>query len=338
MLQQRKNISTILGAIRNMGLDGFMLALLSAIGLAYLWPYPGTAQSPLHLSTVSMYGVSVVFFFYGLKLHPGKLRTGIGNWKLHMMVHLSTFVLFPLIALALHPLFHRLGEDTMWTGVFFLAVLPSTVSSSVVMVSIAQGNIPAAIFNASISSLLGVFLTPIWMGLVLGSTNAHFDLWPVVGKLAFQVLLPVALGVVLNRRWGRWAEKNRDRIKLLDQSSILLIVYTSFCASFGERLFSGLGLAELLLLGLGMMSLFWFVYLLLLGLTNLLGFNREDKIATLFCGSKKSLVQGAVMAKVLFAGPQAGLMLLPIMIYHALQLIMASALAQRMAQKHRLNI
>lgn len=319
------------------GLDGFMLALLSMILLAWLWPAPGMQDSPLHLSTVSTYAVSVIFFFYGLRLSPEKLKAGLVNWRLHVMVHLSTFVLFPVLALAFKPFFDSGEGQTMWLAIFFLTVLPSTVSSSVVMVSIARGNIPAAIFNASISSLIGVFITPLWMGLVLdsgpGPSGAgHFDLLSVVGKLALQVLLPVFAGIVLNKRWGHFAEANKKYIRYFDQSSILLIVYTSFSESFGEHLFDSLGIKEIVFLGIGMLGLFFGIYFLLTFISGLLHFNREDKVTAVFCGSKKSLVQGAVMSKVLFAGPEAGLMLLPIMLYHALQLIAASIIAQRMAR------
>ncbi len=316
------------------GLDGFMLALLGMILLAWLWPAPGMQDSPLHLSTVSTYAVSVIFFFYGLRLSPEKLKAGLVNWRLHVMVHLSTFVLFPVLALAFRPFFHSEQGQTMWLAIFFLTVLPSTVSSSVVMVSIARGNIPAAIFNASISSLIGVFITPLWMGLVLDSGSAgHFDLLSVVGKLALQVLLPVFAGIALNRRWGHFAERHKKYIRYFDQSSILLIVYTSFCESFGEHLFDSLGIKEIVFLGIGMLALFFGIYSLLTFISGLLHFSREDKVTAVFCGSKKSLVQGAVMSKVLFAGPEAGLMLLPIMIYHALQLIAASIIAQRMARE-----
>ncbi len=320
------------------GLDGFMLALLSMILLAWLWPAPGMRDSPLHLSTVSTYAVSVIFFFYGLRLSPDKLKAGLVNWRLHVMVHLSTFVLFPVLALAFKPLFHSEDGQTMWLAIFFLTVLPSTVSSSVVMVSIARGNIPAAIFNASISSLIGVFITPLWMGLVLDSSPVqsspgHFDLLSVVGKLAMQVLLPVFTGIALNRRWGHFAERYKKYIRYFDQSSILLIVYTSFSESFGEHLFDSLGIKEIVFLGIGMLALFFGIYFLLTFISGLLHFNREDKVTAVFCGSKKSLVQGAVMSKVLFAGPEAGLMLLPIMLYHALQLIAASIIAQRMARE-----
>ncbi len=315
------------------GLDGFLLALIGMILLAWLWPYPGMKESPIPLGTISTYAVSVIFFFYGLRLSPEKLLVGLVNWRLHLVVHLSTFLLFPIIALVLRPLFQDEDGHMMWLGIFFLTALPSTVSSSVVMVSIAKGNIPAAIFNSSVSSLIGVFVTPLWMGIVMDTESGHFDLVSVVGKLSLQVLLPVVVGIMLNRRWGHIAERNKKYIRYFDQSSILLIVYTSFCESFGAHLFRDFTPLSLVLLGVGMLVLFFAVYFLLTVLSKFFGFSREDRITAVFCGSKKSLVQGAVMSKVLFSGSQAGVILLPIMLYHALQLIAASILAQRFARQ-----
>lgn len=326
-------MNKIVETARKAGLDGFMLGLLSMIFLAWLWPYPGMKESPVPLSEISTYAVSIIFFFYGLRLSAEKLRAGLVNWKLHVTVHISTFVLFPLLALAFQPLFKSEESHTIWLAIFFLTALPSTVSSSVVMVSLAKGNVPAAIFNASISSLLGVFITPLWMGLVMDSGNTNFDMLSVVIKLSLQVLLPVFAGILLNKRYGHFAESKKKYIRYFDQSSILLIVYTSFCESFGEHLFSSLGLKEIVFLAIGMLALFFGIYYLLNFISDLLKFNREDKVTAVFCGSKKSLVQGAVMSKVLFSGAQAGLMLLPIMIYHALQLIAASIIAQRMARE-----
>ncbi|QRR04310.1 bile acid:sodium symporter family protein [Dyadobacter sandarakinus] len=326
-------MSKIFQTAKKAGLDEFMLALLGVILLAWLWPEPGMRDSPLPLSEISTYAVSVIFFFYGLRLSPEKLRAGLVNWKLHIMVHLSTFVLFPVLALTARSFFTGNEAQSLWLAVFFLTALPSTVSSSVVMVSIARGNIPAAIFNASISSLIGVFATPLWMGLVMDATPGAFDLWSVVGKLALQVLLPVFAGILLNGRWGHFAETYKKYIRYFDQFSILLIVYTSFCESFGEHLFSALDLKDLLFLGAGMLGLFFGIYFLLTFIANLLHFSDEDRVTAVFCGSKKSLVQGAVMSKVLFSGAQAGIMLLPIMIYHALQLIAASIIAQRIGRE-----
>lgn len=316
------------------GLDWFLLALISMILLAYLWPELGTDHEPVSLGDVANYGVSIIFFFYGLRLSPEKLRSGLSDWRLHVVVQLSTFILFPLLILPLHSMFAGTPRELLWLGVFYMAALPSTVSSSVVMVSIAGGNIPGAIFNASISSLMGIFLTPLWMGLFLSGGNGDFDLWGVMGKLVLQVLLPVVLGIVLHRYWGAFAERNKGRLRVFDQVIILLIVYTSFCESFARNMFSGFSATDILLLGAAMLLLFFLVYSLIYGLSRLLGFSRESRITAVFCGSKKSLVHGTVMSKVLFPGAtMVGIILLPIMLYHALQLLMASIIAQAEARK-----
>lgn len=318
------------------GIDGFVLALAGMIVLAYLWPQVGENQSPLRLATIAGYGVSFIFFFYGLRLSPEKLKAGLSNWRLHLLVHLSTFLLFPVLILACKYLFEGNDNELIWLGVFFLAALPSTVSSSVVMVSIAGGNIPAAIFNASISSLIGVFITPLWMGLVLTSASFQFDLGTIFIKLTIQVLVPVIAGLLLHARWGRFTEKHRIALRYFDQFIILLIVYTSFCESFARKMFSGLGIRDLLILGICMAGLFLLVYLIVQAACRFLAFSRQDKITAVFCGSKKSLVHGTVMSKVLFPGSEiVGIVLLPLMIYHTLQLIAASIIAQSMSRGSR---
>ncbi|WP_207801976.1 bile acid:sodium symporter family protein [Pontibacter arcticus] len=316
------------------GLDWFMLALVSMILLAYLWPNGGIDREPVSLGDVATYGVSVIFFFYGLRLSPEKLRAGLSTWKLHLVVQLSTFILFPLLIIPLRYFFEGTNAEFLWLGTFYLAALPSTVSSSVVMVSIAGGNMPAAIFNASISSLLGVFITPLWMSLVLTTTSSDFDMAQIMGKLVVQVVLPVALGIMLHKRWGGFAEKHKKKLRYFDQVIILTIVYTSFCESFARDMFSGYSIANLFILGAAMLVLFSLVYGLITGISRMLDFNREDKITAVFCGSKKSLVHGTIMSKVLFPdATMVGIILLPIMIYHALQLLIASIIAQASARK-----
>jgi solute carrier family 10 (sodium/bile acid cotransporter), member 7 len=235
------------------------------------------------------------------------------------------------LVLPFYPLFENTDREILWLGMFYLAALPSTVSSSVVMVSIAGGNIPAAIFNASISSLMGVFITPLWMGIFLTAQSGDFDMGSVMANLVLQVLAPVLLGILLHKRWGAFAERNRQRLRIFDQVIILLIVYTSFSDSFARNMFSGLGLQDLLLLGIAVIALFFVAYSLIGFVCKAMGFGPDNRITALFCGSKKSLVHGTVMSKILF--PDAtivGLILLPIMIYHAFQLLAASVIAQKL--------
>lgn len=321
------------------GLDWFLAALIGMIVLAYLWPEGGIDRKPISLGDAATYGVALIFFFYGLRLSPEKLRAGLGTWKLHIVIQLSTFILFPLLILPLHTFFEGKETELLWLGTFFLAALPSTVSSSVVMVSIANGNIPAAIFNASISSLLGVFITPLWMGLFLTASSGSFDIWSIMGKLVLQVILPVGLGILLNSYWGAAAERHKMKMRYFDQVIILIIVYTSFAESFAQDMFSNYRLMDLVLLGIAMLVLLFLVYGIIQGVNKLLNFSRADSITAVFCGSKKSLVHGTVMSKVLFPDPtMVGIILLPVMLYHALQLLVAGIIAQSLARKEGLVV
>lgn len=323
--------------LRRIGLDPFVLAIMAMIGLAAINPTPGLGDGPWSLGELSGYAVSGIFFFYGLRLSVGQLSKSLSLYKLHLLVQCSSFIFFPLILLATRPFFAGGPVESLWLGSYFLAALPSTVSSSVVMVSIARGNIPAAIFNASISSLLGVFITPVWMQLVINDLAGAQSLGPIVFKLILQVLAPVILGMLMNKWGGGFAEKYKVWLKYFDQLVILVIVYTAFCKAFDQKLFAGLSPFTLIGLLLAMGILFWTMLLLIRWCCRRLHFNREDTITAVFCGSKKSLVHGTVLSKVLFAGnPMTALLLLPLMVYHAFQLIMASILARKWSKEEPL--
>ncbi|MBX0289194.1 bile acid:sodium symporter [Hymenobacter sp. HSC-4F20] len=324
----------VVALLRRAGLlDWFLLGLIGAVALAYLIPGVGSKASPIPWKAVTTAGVALIFFFYGLRLSLDKLKAGLRNWRLHVVVQLITFVAFPLLALVARPLFAGLKGEQLWQSIFFLCTLPSTVSTSVVMVSIARGNLPAAIFNASISSLLGIFLTPLWTSLFLHTSADGGHLWGLAVSLTWQVILPVVAGVLLNRRFGAFAEQHKGTLRISDQVVILLIVFTAFCESFAEGIFRSYAAQDIALLALGMVGLYLAIFGLVWGLSRVLGFSREDRITALFCGSKKSLVHGSVMASLLFPATAAtGLILLPLMLYHALQIILASMMAQSMGR------
>jgi len=308
--------------------------MIAMVGLAFLFPELGSTDSPLHLQQIGNVGVSLIFFFYGLKLDPAKLRAGLGHWKMYVLIQGTTFLIFPLLILALRIVFYTSEFDLLWLGAFYMAALPSTVSSSVVMVSIAGGNISAAIFNASISSLLGIFVTPLWVNLFISADVSTADLSDVILKLCLQVLVPVVLGLSLHSRLGFLAERFKSQLRYFDQAIILMIVFRAFCDSFLNKMFAGYSLVELSVLSALMLALFFFMFWLMQMLSISMGLSREDRITVIFCGSKKSLVQGAVMGQVLFPEAAAfGIVLLPLMLYHALQLLTGSIIAQRMAKR-----
>jgi sodium/bile acid cotransporter 7 len=324
----------IFALLSRAGLDTFALLLIGMVVLAWRFPEAASSDSPIDLQLIGNIGVVFIFFFYGLKLDPSKLFSQLGHWRMHLLIQASTFLIFPLIVLVSRGLFYNAESDLLWVGAFYLAVVPSTVSSSVVMVSIAGGNIPAAIFNASVSSLIGIFITPVWMNVVVSSHSlAVGDLTNVILNLCLQVLLPVLAGIALHNKLGFLAIRFKSQLRYIDQAIILLIVFRAFCDSFLNHMFDGYSIGELLILG-GLMLVLFFVMLIVMQFVAVrLGFSREDRITVIFCGSKKSLIQGVVMGQILFPDAAAfAIVLLPLMLYHALQLVAGSILAQRMAR------
>ncbi|MCO5247581.1 MAG: bile acid:sodium symporter [Chitinophagales bacterium] len=326
--------------LASFGIDGFITSLLLFVLVAYLKPTWGSDDSsPFPLKSISNIGVSFIFFFYGLGLSMEELKEGLRNIPLHILVQGSSFVLFPLIIWTLHSFISPDPDNTIWTGIFFLAALPSTVSSSVVMVSIAKGNLPAAIFNASISSLIGVFMTPIIVEVFINTkTDGGQDLSSAILDLIIQVVIPVGLGLFLHRFFAKWIKTQGKRIKIFDQAIIILIVYRSFSESFEKDLFALLDYSSLFILSASMLGLFFMFYFGVMRIGKTLNFSMEDRITAAFCGSKKSLVHGTVMSNVLFKGSSSvGIILMPLMIYHTLQLMVGTVLAEKLSKRERLS-
>ena len=315
-------------------IDGFVLSIIAVIGIANFFPQWGTSESSIPIDTISAMGIFLIFFFYGLKLSPSKIKSGLKNWKLHLLVQATTFIVFPLIVLAFHPILQNEEQEMLWLAFFFLAALPSTVSSSVVMVSMAKGNIPAAIFNASISGIIGIAITPLWMGLFVQAAQADFDFTEIYTKLIVQIILPVVLGIILQRYFGEFAQRYNKRLTLFDKSIILLIIYKSFAGSFEGNIFNSISLMDLLFLFFAVLGLFYTVFYLTGFVGKKLKFNTEDQITAQFCGTKKSLVHGTVFSKILFGNMASiGIILLPLMIFHATQILILSIIAGKRASR-----
>lgn len=315
-------------------LDGFVLAIIAVIVTAYFFPQLGSKESRVPIGLISTIGVSLIFFFYGLKLSPEKLKSGLRNWKLHVLIQLSTFLLFPLLVLLFYPLITNDHDRTMWLAILFMAALPSTVSSSVVMVSIAKGNIPAAIFNASISGIIGIAVTPLWMGLFLTKSNTDFNLGSIYMKLIVEIIVPVVLGILLQKYWAHFAQKHSKSLTIFDKSVILLIIYKSFSESFEEKIFQSVEASDFAIIAMAVVALFFLVYSLTGFISRRLNFTVEDTITAQFCGTKKSLVHGTVFSKILFENTAAiGIILLPLMLFHAMQILLISIFATNLAKR-----
>lgn len=306
--------------------NGFIIALFGAILLAYLAP---AALSDFPLEIIIDIGIGLIFFFYGLKLAPADLKLGFLNYPSHILIQLTTFVLFPLLTFLFIPVFEGGIQSDLWLAVFFLGVLPSTVSSSVVMVAIAKGNLPTAIFNASISGLIGILVTPLWLSLFLMKTG-EFAILDIITKLLLQIVFPLLIGLLLQRFLGNLARKNSRKLSFFDKSVIILIVYSSFSNSFNSNLFESIKTMDLLKISIIVVVLFFAVYGITGYICKLLDFNLRDTITVRFAGTKKSLVHGSVMAKIIFGSSASlGLLLLPIMLYHILQLLLIAVFAER---------
>lgn len=313
--------------------DWFLLGMAAAVALAWIFPGPGAKGGSLHPELVNKLGVSLIFFLHGLSLSFQALAAGTRKWRLHLLVQASTFLLFPLLGGALLLACGPALSAELRTGLFFLCALPSTVSSSVALTAAARGNVAAAVFNATLSSLLGVVLTPLWLSVVLGTAGHPLPLGAVVLDLCLWLVLPLGVGQAFRPLLGAWAARHKARISVADRLTILLLVYTSFCDSVQGGVWSrGAGLLALatcvcvVLLAVAL-ALTW-------GAGKLFGFDRADRIAALFCGSKKTLASGVPMARLIFGSqPSLAVVLLPIMIYHPLQLVVGGWLAGRLARQ-----
>jgi sodium/bile acid cotransporter 7 len=297
-------------------------------------PFKESYQQVFNLDAFINWGIVGIFFLYGLKLNFKKVIQDISNWRLHLLVQSATFVLFPLLVFVFYGFVVNTEYYTLWLSVFFLACLPSTVSSSVVMVSIAKGNITSAIFNASISGLIGIVMTPLLMGFFLQqSGESILNQSEIVMQLLLKVLLPIILGLLLHGFFVKLVTKYSKIIAQFDKLIILLIVYESFSAAFLQNTFSSVSVQTLMVLFLSLILLFFLVYYILKFISNKMNFSREDTITATFCGSKKSLIHGSLFVLILgISDDQKVLFLLPILLYHSFQLFYVSWLANKLSK------
>lgn len=311
--------------------DAFTLTLLAVVLIATLLPASG--QVAVVFEWITNLAIALLFFLHGAKLSRQAILAGAGHWRLHLLVFTCTFVLFPLLGLLLKPLMAPLIGNELYLGMLYLCALPATVQSAIAFTSLARGNIPAAICSAAASSLLGIFLTPLLVALLMGVEGDSGSTLDAIGKISLQLLLPFVLGQIAQRWIGGWVNRNKSWLKYVDQSSILLVVYTAFSAAVIGGLWQEVPLVTLLALVLACCVLLALALLLTHLLGKWLGFNQEDRITILFCGSKKSLATGVPMAQVLFAGSTIGVLILPLMLFHQIQLMVCAVLAQRYARR-----
>lgn len=315
--------------LSRLNIDPYIAAIVGMVGLASLLPVHGAGTAVAGYATNA--AIAVMFFLHGAKLEPRAAMAGARHWRLHVVVLLATFVLFPMLGLAARAAAPQLLPPTLWAGLLMLCMLPSTVQSSIAFTSIARGNVPSALCAATASNLLGMVLTPLLAGLLLHTHGGFSAL--AMGDIALQLMVPFLAGQ-LARPWiGAWVGRNRRVLGLVDRGSVLLVVYVAFSDGVTQGIWHQLDVASLGTLLLVNAALLASV----MGVTTLasraFGFSRADEIVAVFCGSKKSLASGLPMATVLFAGQSAGLIVLPLMLFHQIQLMACAAMARRYAAR-----
>ncbi|KAA0947849.1 bile acid:sodium symporter [Pseudomonas sp. ANT_H14] len=311
--------------------DNFTLTLIATVILASLLPVSG--QAGVAFGWLTNAAIALLFFLHGAKLSQQAIVAGAGHWRLHLLVFSLTFVLFPLLGLALKPLLSPMIGKDLYMGMLYLCALPATVQSAIAFTSLARGNIPAAICSAAASSLFGIFLTPLLVALLLNVHGEGSSTVDAILKISVQLLLPFVAGQIARRWIGAWVARNKVWLKFVDQGSILLVVYGAFSEAVNEGIWHQIPLWELGGLVVACCVLLALVLVASTVLGKAFGFNQEDRITILFCGSKKSLATGVPMAQVLFAGSTIGVLILPLMLFHQIQLMVCAALAQRYAKR-----
>lgn len=309
--------------------DTFTIMLIATVILASFFPVSGVAADYFGLAT--KVAIGLLFFLHGARLSRDVVIKGFLHWKLHLTILAATFILFPVIGLCAGVLVPGILPPALYAGVLFLCVLPSTVQSSIAFTSIAGGNVPAAICSASASNIFGMFLTPLLAGILLSAGgHAGFSL-DALKSILLQLLAPFVLGQILQPWIGEFIRAKRKLLMPVDRGSILMVVYLAFSRSVTEGLWRTISIRDL-----GVVIVVDVIILaVVLAITTFgsrwAGFSKEDEIAITFCGSKKSLASGIPIATVIFAGQSIGSIVLPLMLFHQIQLMVCAVIAQKYA-------
>ncbi|EKO3490512.1 bile acid:sodium symporter [Vibrio fluvialis] len=314
--------------------EWFLVGMVVAIALATVTSEFGRSGGVIHLDQLTGIGIAIVFFLHGLGLSPQAIKAGLTNWRLHVYIQMATFVVYPILWVIFGEAFLAYMPSALAFGFCYLLVLPSTISSSVAMTSVGKGNVPGAIFNASLSSILGVFITPLLIQLFMGFEGVQLDLLDSVISISKLLLLPMIAGQIMRPYLVAWVDRHKAVVNKVDKYVILLIVYNAFCDSVVNGIWSefSVGLLATSII-ICTVILLVMVHIIQWGARRT-KFTLPDEVAAVFCGTKKTLAAGIPMAKVIFgADPSLGMILLPIMLYHPIQIFYCAVLANRYARQ-----
>lgn len=311
--------------------DNYTLIIIGVILAATFVPAVGSGEVFFRWLTIA--AIALLFFLHGAKLSRQAIIAGALHWRLHLLIFIFTFVMFPLLMVASAPVLRPLLGEELWVGMLYLAALPGTVQSAIAFTSIARGNIPAAVCAASASSLVGILVTPMLVKLMLEADAGTAGMMDAVIKISLQLLFPFLLGHYMRRWIGNFVDNNRQWLRYIDQGSILLVVYTAFSSAVVGGLWYTVAPSSLAILTVLCCIILAVVLVMTTWVSRIMNFNKEDEITIVFCGSKKSMATGVPMAQVLFAGGAVGPAILPLMIFHQIQLMVCAVMAQHYARR-----
>ncbi len=309
--------------------DTFTILLVCTVILASILPASGTFAGWFGIATD--FAIALLFFLHGARLSRDVVIAGLLHWRLHLIILLTTFGLFPILGLAIGFIPDWILPQPLYLGILFLCVLPSTVQSSIAFTSMAGGNVPAAICSASASNIFGMFLTPLLVGLLFsvgGHGGFSFD---ALEQILLQLLMPFVVGQILQPWIGDWIRSKKKILMPVDRGSILMVVYLAFSTAVVEGLWHTFSIGDIAAVIIADMVLLALVLVITMYGSRWLGFNKADEITITFCGSKKSLASGVPMANVIFAGQSIGAIVLPLMLFHQIQLMVCAVIAQKYA-------
>ncbi len=314
----------------------FLVGLILAVSMAWVFPEGGARDGLLPVAFLTRSGVVIIFFLQGLTLASEQIRRGMVRWRMHLLIQAFIFLVTPLTALVFAVAVGRFLPDDLATGFLFLGALPTTISSALVFTTLAGGNVTLALVNTTLANVAGVFLTPLWVSLFVRVQGTPISLGPVILKVSLLILLPLLIGQIMRRWLHRKADARKKQFAILSSLIVLFIVYSSFCTSVGSGFWvqTGPGVS---FAAVGWVVLYFSVVItaVLLSVRGL-RLNAQDTPAVVFCSSQKTLAAGVPMATLIFgASPSLGLILLPIMLYHPLQLLVGGLLIGRFQRANK---
>ena len=314
--------------LKLLALDRFTILLIAMVVLATFFPVSG--QVAYYFNILTTVAIAILFFLHGAKLSREAVVQGMLHWKMHALVFAFTFAIFPVIGLLAKPVLEPLLGQQLYWGFLFMCFLPSTVQSSIAFTSIAKGNVAGAVCSASFSNIIGMFITPILVSyFILGQSQHGFDPTQSIVQITLLLLVPFVLGQLLRPYVFPYMIKLPSLVKAFDQGSILMVVYGAFSSAVVAGLWHQISGLALLYLVLACSVLLTIVMLLASYLPKWLGFNHADQVTIFFCSSKKTLASGVPMAQILFIGQPLGMIVLPIMVFHQIQLMVCGVIANR---------